>query len=103
MMGPLLAVALAGVGTYLLRAGSVRLFGARAVPRRVDQVLRHAAVGVMATLIVTGLAQRPSIGAITAPQAAGLLCAVVAARRTNNTTVVMAAGLTAYVVAGVVT
>jgi branched-subunit amino acid transport protein len=102
-MSPVLALALAGASTYVLRAGSVRMFNSTEVPLRVDRALRHAAVGVMATLIVTSLASRPSIGALTAPEVAGLLVAVVAARRTTNTTVVMAAGLTAYVIVDVAT
>lgn len=87
---------LAAVGTYAMRLGSVRLFGSRPVPTVPARLLRHAALGIMASLAVASLPGSASAGGVTAAGVAGVAAVVVAARRSTDITVIMAVGVAAY-------
>jgi branched-subunit amino acid transport protein len=94
------ALGLASVATYAIRVGSVRAFDRRHLPPIAGRVLRHAALGIMASLVITTLPASSAAGGIGAASAAGLAASTVTARRTNNMTLIMLAGIAAYSLTG---
>jgi branched-subunit amino acid transport protein len=95
----IVALGLASIATYAIRVGSVGAFQLRQLPPTAGLVLRHAALGIMASLVITTLPAPASSGGIGAAGAAGLVASIAAARRTGNLTLIMLVGVVAYSVA----
>lgn len=99
-MSAIVGLCLASVGTYAMRIGSVRLFGSRPLPAAATRILRHAALGVMASLAISSLTDPGGAGGVTAAGLAGVAAVVVASRRCGDLTTVMAVGVAAYALVG---
>ena len=94
------ALLLASAGTYLIRVGSVRAFDGREVRPAAARMLRLAALGTMASLVVSSLPTSPGALRLDPASIVGLLAATLAARRTGSATVIMAVGVVAYAAGG---
>lgn len=92
----LAAVLLATAGTFAMRAGSVRAFESRDLPPTATRMLRHAAVAIMASLVITNLPATSAPGGVGAASATGLVAALLVARRTPSPTVVMVVAVAVY-------
>lgn len=97
-MSSAVALALAAIGTFAIRYGSVRLGARRALSIRTTLALRHAAVGVLALLAV-GSAPASRTGGAPAASAIAVVVTTVVARRSRSMTATMAAGIGAYALA----
>jgi branched-subunit amino acid transport protein len=92
----IVALGLASIATYAIRVGSVGAFQLRQLPPTAGLILRHAALGIMASLVITTLPSSSALGGIGAASAAGLLASTGAARRTGNLTLIMLVGVAAF-------
>ena len=95
-MNALAAFLLASVGTYALRHVSARALANRQLPPVIGVVLRHAALAVMAALVISSLPRTGELGAHSASAIAGLAAAGIVARRTESVTTAIAIGITMY-------
>ena len=98
-MSSAVALLVAAAGTFALRYGSVRALAHRRIPPAVEDTLRHAALAVIAALVVASLpssggAGLPPVGAVVA-----LVAATVVARRTRNITVAITVAVVVYAAA----
>ena len=99
-----MSVAVAGLlvataGTYLTRYASVRSFSNRSLDARVAAVLRHAALGIMASLVIASLPAGDGAPLTDVAALAGLGVGIVASRRLTNVSVVVALGVAGYALA----
>jgi branched-subunit amino acid transport protein len=93
------ALLAASLGTFALRQISVRVLAHRQLPPAVWVALRHAALAVMAALVVsasppTGRPGMPSLAA-----AAGMAATAIVARRTKRIAASIAIGIVTYAAA----
>lgn len=102
-MNALLGLLLASLATYGIRVGAVVVVGARPLPARVERALRHAAIAVLASFVMSGFVGRDGIGALTAAAIVGGTGAVVVARLTRNITLAVLAAAVLYALADAVT
>lgn len=96
-----MSVAVAGLllatgGTYLLRYASVRSFSSRTLDARVAAVLRHAALGIMASLVIASLPADHGPPLTDVASLTGLTVGLVASRRLTNVSAVVALGVAGY-------
>jgi branched-subunit amino acid transport protein len=90
------ALLAATVGTFALRQISVRALADRELPVVVRQALRHAALAIMAVLVMSNLPTTQRLGSSTAAAVASLAAVCVVARRTRHLAVAIAVGIVAY-------
>jgi branched-subunit amino acid transport protein len=90
------ALCAATVGTFALRQLSVRALANRELPPVVGHALRHAALAVMAALVMSSLPTTERLDLPTAAAIAGTGAACVIARRTRNLAAAIAIGLVVY-------
>ena len=89
---------LATCGTYGIRLVGVHVFLRRSVPPAAERILRHAALGILASLALTSVTGAGDAAAMTLPTAVGLGATVIAARRYGNLAAVMLLGIAAQLV-----
>jgi branched-subunit amino acid transport protein len=92
----LVALAVASLATYGIRIGAVVAVGARPLPARVERALRHAAIAVLATFVMSGFVGRDGVGALTAAAVVGGLGAVAVARLSRNINLAVLAAAVLY-------
>lgn len=97
-MTPVVAVAIAALGLFAVRTGTVQLTRRAPLPASASTRLRHAGIAVLGGLAVGSIVSAPSAEAPALIAAA--VAAVVVARRTTSPTVVMAVALLAHVAVG---
>lgn len=95
-MSPILVIAIAGIGTYLLRLSFIGLIGDRPVPAWAERPLRYVAPAVLAALVAPAVLL--SQGSVVLSPAANprFLAAVIAAVvawRFRNVGLVIASGM----------
>ena len=90
------ALLVASVGTYALRHFSVRALANRQLAPAVGITLRHAALAVMAALVMSALPPTGEVGLPSSSAMVGLVAAAVIARRLGNVTAAIAVGITMY-------
>jgi branched-subunit amino acid transport protein len=90
------ALMIATVGTFALRALSVRAFAARDLDPRFGLALRDAALAIIAALVVRSLPHDADTSALQIPALAGIAVAVVAGRRQGNLAVVILLAVATY-------
>ena len=90
------ALLTATVGTFALRQLSVRALANRELPVPVGQALRHAALAVMAVLVMSSLPITERLGTPTAAAIAGTAAVCVIARRSRNVAAAIGIGIITY-------
>lgn len=90
------ALLVAALGTFALRQVSVRALAHRPLPPALGITLRHAALAVMAALIVSSSPSTGRLGVPSLAAAAGLGATAVVARRTRSITPALAIGIATY-------
>lgn len=90
------ALLTASLGTYALRHVSVRALANRELPPAIAITLRHAALAVMAALVMSSIPPTGEVGLPPASAIVALLAAGIIARRSENVTAAIAIGITVY-------
>lgn len=90
------ALLTASLGTYALRHFSVRALANRQLPPAIGFALRHAALAVMAALVMSSLQPAEEVGLPSVSALVGLGAAGIIARRSKNVTAAIAIGITTY-------
>ena len=98
-MSAAVALLIAAAGTFALRYGSVRALAQRRIPPAVEGALRHAALAVIAALVVASLPSSGRMGLPSAGAVVALMAAAVVARRTRNITAAIAVAMVFYATA----
>lgn len=93
------ALLTASLGTYAFRHFSVRTLANRQLPPAIGAILRHAALAVMAALVMSSLHPTGEVGLPSASAIVGLAAAGFVARRSENITAAIAIGITTYAAA----
>ena len=93
-----IAVLIAGLGSYALRAVPLILGPRLRVPQRTQDVLRHAGIGGITALLVTSVAAIGTAGGATnaLPPVAAVAVATVIARRGGSMALVMLIGAAVF-------
>lgn len=97
------ALLIASLGTYALRQFSVRALANRQLPPAVGTTLRHAALAVMAALVMSSIHPTGQGGLPAASALVGLAAAGIIARRSENVAAAIAIGIATYVTAAEIT
>jgi branched-subunit amino acid transport protein len=83
-MSVIVAMVLAGIGTYAMRAVFILAMAKRRFPPLALRALEHVAPAVLGSLVVSMLMSSASALSFGLAEAAGLLTAVIVAWRTRN-------------------
>lgn len=92
-MRALVLFAIAGVGTYLMRASLVVALGRVALPRRVERSLRYIAPAVLAAIVAPALLAPEGAFAPLDPRVFAGILAGVAAWRWRSIPITLAVGM----------
>ncbi|MDY7100711.1 MAG: AzlD domain-containing protein [Actinomycetota bacterium] len=95
-MNAVAGLLVASLATYAIRLAAVVAVGAKPLPARVERALRHAAVAVLASFVMSGFVGRDGVGALTAAAALASVAAVVVARLTRNITLAVLVAALVY-------
>lgn len=95
-MRALALFAVAGVGTYLLRASLVVLLGRVALPFRVERSLRYIAPAVLAAIVAPALVAPDGVFAPADPRVFAGVLAGVAAWRWRSIPITLLVGMGAF-------
>lgn len=95
-MSQFIAIALAGIGTYLSRAIFIIALADRRFPPLALRALEYVAPAVMGALVVSMLTTSEGEVVIAAPELAGLSCASMVAWKTRNHIYTLLTGMAVY-------
>jgi branched-subunit amino acid transport protein len=98
-MNAVAALLVASLSTFALRYGSVRVLADRRLPPAVEVTLRHAALAIMAALVMSSLPRTGRLGLPAAAALAAVAGAGAVARRSRNITAAIAIGVAIYAAA----
>ena len=90
------ALLVAALGTFALRQISVRLLAHRELPPAVGVILRHAALGVMAALVVSSSPSAGPLGVPSPAAVAGVAATAIVARRARKLAAAIAIGIITF-------
>ena len=93
------ALLVASLGTFALRQISVRVLAHREVRPVIGVTLRHAALAVMAALVVSSSPSAGRLGVPSLAAAAGMAATAIVARRTRNLAAALAVGIVVFAAA----
>jgi branched-subunit amino acid transport protein len=90
------ALLAASLGTFAIRQVSVRVLAHRALSPAIGIALRHAALGVMAALVVSSSPSAGRLGVPSPAAVAGIAASAVVARSTRNIAASTAMGILTF-------
>ncbi len=99
-MSVMLAIVLAGVGTYLMRGIFILALAEKQFPPLVLRTLEYVSPAVMGALIVSMLTASDGSVQLGAPELGGLATAALVASRTRNHIYALVTAMTVYWVVG---
>jgi hypothetical protein len=95
-MNAVAALLAASGGTFALRYASTRFFAARALEARLVDVLRHASLAIMASLVIASLPADHDFALANPAIAVGVAVGVLASRRVANVSLVLLLTVSGY-------
>ena len=95
-MTDLLAIAIVGLGTYVMRAVFIVALAKRRIPEAVLIALRYVGSAVLGALIVTLLADSEGNVGVGLPEVAGFLAGGIVAYRTRSQIGTLVAGMLGF-------